>query len=74
MPPTSSLYRMADRLAGGKLTAILRDLRTRGLSPERIASRLYAEYGIEVTGATVANWLADLDGPSSPVEVAGPAA
>lgn len=56
MPPKSSHYRMADRLAGGNLEQILADYRDAGLSSDAVARRLYAAHGIEVTGNTVATW------------------
>lgn len=61
MPPKSSHYRMADRLAGGQLGQILLQLQARGLAADSIAARLYASYGIETTGTTVSNWLAMLE-------------
>ena len=54
---------MADRLAGGNLDRILFELNAAGLSPETISLRLYAEYGIEVTGQTIGNWLSALTAP-----------
>ena len=53
---------MADRLAGGKLTAALARLRGKdGLSFAAIAARLYADHGIEVTAPTVRSWCLSLD-------------
>lgn len=49
-------FRMADRLVGGKLVAILSERRARNDSFERIARDLFAEHGIEVTRQTVASW------------------
>lgn len=57
----SSLYRMADRMAGGRLEAILGGLRASGESFDTIAKRLYAEHGIDVSSQTVANWWAVLE-------------
>ena len=50
-------YRMADRLAGGRLAGILAERRADGQSFDQIARELYAEHGIEVTRQTVANWI-----------------
>jgi len=47
---------MADRLAGGKLALIIAAYKAEGLSLDAIARRLYADFGIEVTRQTVANW------------------
>lgn len=52
---------MADRLAGGKLALIIAAYKAEGLSLDAIARRLYADFGIEVTRQTVANW-----SPASP--------
>lgn len=52
----SAQFRMADRLAGGRLAEIISDGRQDGQSLDHIARRLYAEHGIEVTRQTVANW------------------
>jgi len=48
---------MADRLAGGDLDSTLRQMKANGDSFNTIAKRLYADYGVDVTGQTVANWL-----------------
>lgn len=60
MTTTSPQFRMADRLAGGRLAATLRRLRSDGLSYEAIGRRLYAEHGIEASRQTVARWGAEL--------------
>lgn len=57
--PTSPHFRMADRLADGKLAEIIARGRAEGLSFDDIARRLYADFGIEVTRQTVANWSPD---------------
>lgn len=49
---------MADRIAGGALEAIVGGLRASGESFDTIAKKLYADYGIDVTSQTVANWWA----------------
>lgn len=54
-------WRMADRLADGKLDTVLADYKARGLSPRQVCNRLYAEHGIEVTHPTAAKWLAATD-------------
>lgn len=61
MAVDSSLYRMADRMAGGALGAILGGLKASGASFDTIAKRLYAEHGIDVSSQTVANWLAAME-------------
>lgn len=53
-------FRMADRLAGGKLVKALTTLRAEGLSHDRITRVLFADYGIEVSRPTVARWCRDL--------------
>lgn len=58
--PSSATYRMADRLAGGRLRQILEDHAAAGLSLQQISLRLFADYGIEVTRQTVSNWLAEI--------------
>jgi hypothetical protein len=47
---------MADRLLGGRLLELLREYRRQQLGTEAIASRLYAEAGVEVSGETVRRW------------------
>ena len=54
----SAQYRMADRLAGGKLADILAEHAAAGRSLRQITLRLYADYGIEVSPATVQAWTA----------------
>lgn len=61
MRTPSPQFRMADRLAGGKLALIIAAYKAEGLSLDAIARRLYADFGIEVTRQTVANW-----SPASP--------
>lgn len=53
-------FRMADRLADGKLDDIIADYAARGLSPRQVCNRLYADHGIEVTHPTAAKWMAAL--------------
>ena len=60
MPVASPLYRMANRLAGDDLDGELQRLVDQGLSAEAIASRLYADHGIEASRPTVVAWLAGL--------------
>lgn len=47
---------MADRLADGQLADIIAEGRASGLSYDEIGRRLYADFGIEVTRQTLANW------------------
>lgn len=56
MQVDSSQFRMADRMAGGNLAAIIGDLRADGRSYEEVTRRLFADFGIEVTRQTVARW------------------
>jgi len=58
-------YRMADRLTGGQLDAVLADYKSRGLSARQVCNRLYAEHGIEVTHPTAAKWLDALPQPEA---------
>ncbi len=58
--PNTATWRMADRLTGGTLADTIRGYRSQGLSPDQIASRLYAEHGVEVTGRTLRRWLPEL--------------
>lgn len=52
----SPTYRMADRLARGHLADEIVTLRRDGVSWAGIASRLYADHGIEVSAVTLADW------------------
>jgi hypothetical protein len=56
---------MADQLAGGRLADDLARHKAAGLSYSAIASRLYADHGIEVTPPTVGSWLRSIE-PSEP--------
>ncbi len=56
MKVDSSQFRMADRMAGGKLADIIGALRADGRSYEDVTRRLFADHGIEVTRQTVARW------------------
>lgn len=58
---TTAQYRMADRLTGGSLADLLTKLRGQAVSYEGIARQLFADFGIEVTRQTVANWVAELE-------------
>jgi hypothetical protein len=57
-PNRSAQYRMADRLAGGKLADELARHAAEGRSLRQICSHLYADYGIEVSAKTVQVWTA----------------
>jgi intein-encoded DNA endonuclease-like protein len=50
-------WRMADRLAQGRLALIVAEWRSEGQSHEAIVRRLYADFGIEVTRQTLAKWI-----------------
>lgn len=67
--PNSSTYRMADRLAGGELAAIILGRRAEGISLDRIRTLLAVEHGIEVSRPTLANWLDEL-APAADAEAA----
>lgn len=54
---------MADRLAGGRLAAVLLDMRAVAgddLSYREISKRLLVAYGIEVSDETLRGWIASL--------------
>jgi hypothetical protein len=70
MASSSALFRMADQLAAGKLERDLKRHKAAGLSYSAIASRLYADHGIEVTPPTVGAWLRSIE----PVAAQGGAA
>jgi len=53
-------FRMAQRLAGGKLAELLARYRNENRSFDEIARLLYAEHGIEVTRQTIARWTEEL--------------
>lgn len=55
----SNQFRMADRMAGGRLAEVIDEMHVEGRSYEDIARRLYADYGIEISRQTVARWHAD---------------
>ena len=57
----SPTFRWADVQCGGNLAELLAGLRAEGLSPDRIAARLYADHRIDVSGRTIARWLPQLD-------------
>ena len=57
----SATYRWANVQCGGNLAELLADLTEQGLSPDRIAARLYADHHIDVSGRTIARWLPKLD-------------
>lgn len=59
MPPKSPGYRMADRLADGRLGEVLLEMRA-DLSFREISKRLHSTYGIEVTDETIRGWIASL--------------
>lgn len=55
----SSKYRMADRLAKGRLAQILVEYKSAGHSYDHVARLLFADHGIEVTRNTVELWTAN---------------
>lgn len=52
----STVWRMADELAGGNLAEILRQKRAERKSLTRISRELHALHRIDVTPQTVGNW------------------
>ena len=66
----SSKYRMADRLAGGALEDALAAMSAEKLSLSSISSRLFADYGIEVSPPTVALWVKALPSDEQTADVA----
>ena len=67
MPDNSAHYRMADRLAGGRLDDVLLELVAEGVTPRTIASTLAEQYGIEASHPTVAKWIDNLPADLGPV-------
>lgn len=57
-------FRMADRLAKGRLAEILAEFKANGASYSYVVRELYARHGIEVTAPTVGVWYSRLDEPS----------
>lgn len=64
MRSATPVFRMADRLAEGNLSAFLLAKDGEGWSFDQIARELYARFGIEVTRQTVENWLIRLHAES----------
>jgi hypothetical protein len=61
MVPTSTTWRMADRLAGGTLADSIRDLAANDLNAVQISERLAELHpGVEVTPQTIRNWIVAL--------------
>lgn len=50
---------LVDQALQGRLTEILADLRGQRLSYERIARRLYADHGIEISKEQIRVWCQD---------------
>lgn len=68
----SATFRMADRLADGQLEATLRGYIAEGKSQDAICRQLFADFGIEVTRQTIANWVKTLGiEKPEPVEAVG---
>lgn len=59
------LYRMVDRILGGRLDETLSSYADQGLSPGRMALRLAADHQVEVSGQTVRKWVDALPRRSS---------
>jgi len=60
MEPRSGLFQAVDRLAKGRLAERLLGLRDEGLSPDKIVSRIYAEFGVDISTRSVTSWLRKL--------------
>lgn len=58
--PSSSTYRLADALLGGRLAKRLVTLRKAGASYETIARTLHSVDGITVSSKTVSSWVKQL--------------
>jgi len=62
-------FRWANVQCGGNLAELIATMTDAGLSPDKIAARLYADHGVDVTGRTIARWLPSVlpadDGPSA---------
>ena len=61
MPTNSANWRMADRLAGGRLDADLAELAAQGASLRHICAVLTERYVIEITPPTARAWIANLE-------------
>jgi len=60
MPPTGTIYPLADRIFDGKLAEQLATWRTQGLSFDSIARELHGR-GVTTTGETVRRWCSELE-------------
>lgn len=67
MPMTTNAFRMADRMAGGRLLEIIRASLADGSSLEHIAQQLYADFGITVSGKTLRRWIDRFGGDEAQV-------
>lgn len=56
MARISPQYRMADRLAKGRLAEILLAFKAEGVSFDQASRILFADHGIEATRQTIAVW------------------
>ena len=62
--PTSTTWRMADHIAGGTLEETLTEIGQSDRTFDQMAVALRDRFpGVDVTGATVRNWLAALSDP-----------
>lgn len=52
----SPIRPLVERILGGRLTDVLVELRSQGLSHERMARELHLIHGIEVSGEQVRKW------------------
>lgn len=62
----SNAFLMADRLAGGELVDTIRAKREQGQSFDAIASFLYGQWGIYVSGPGVQAWLETAETGANP--------
>ena len=57
MAIASPVFRMADRMADGRLASIIVAYHAEGHPAEHISRLLWAEHGIDVSGQTLRRWL-----------------
>jgi hypothetical protein len=60
MAPRSAQFRMADKLAQGRLEALMGSLYGDSGSWEEVSRRLFAEHGITISGQTLRRWAEQL--------------
>lgn len=68
--PKSIQYRLAREKTGGRIDSIIRAERSKGLSYDEIARRLFAAHQVEISGNTLRTWARELGIEAEPQEVA----